>query len=104
MRVIGYLLGCVLAVIAAQIGAWILTFVLAFANITGIAAVLVGEDVALSILGVIGNVIFAVLFGYFISQSLAWYRSSFRGDASLIPDPPVPSACEAPWMSNQVPI
>lgn len=84
MRILGYLVCCLLAVIGAQIGAWILTFVLAFANITDFGARIVGPDLATSLLGWVGRIIFAFLFGVLIKASLDWYRPGYSGDPSFL--------------------
>lgn len=82
LRVVGYYVLCLASIVAAYVGSVIAAVFVSFANVTAIVAALLGEDAALSIIQLLGNILFAVLAGYLMSES---FRSAMRPGVSDIP-------------------
>lgn len=84
VRLPGFYAFCLLSIGLAYVGAVVLAALVSFANIAIFAAMLVGADSAASIIQLLGNIVYAVLAGYLVTES---YKSLIRPstrDASLI--------------------
>lgn len=84
MRVVGYFAYCAVAVVVAQIGSMVLAFVLSFANISIWVAALFGEGLAGQILQVVGNLLFAGIFGFTVAAAVHWFRPTLDSGAQEI--------------------
>lgn len=60
---------CLASVVLAYIGSVVAAVVLSGANVTGIAAAFLGEDGALTLIQLLGNVLFAWALGYLVAAS-----------------------------------
>lgn len=79
-----YLAGCLLSVVAAYVVSVIAGVILSSANITSIAAGLIGEEGAASLLQLLGNLLFAVVLGYLVVASFASAFHQSGEDGTLV--------------------
>jgi hypothetical protein len=81
---LGYMAACLASVVAAYVIAVIFGVLLGAANVTAIAAALIGEEGALSLLQLLGNLVFAGVLGVSVVAS---FSSAFHGpsdDGTLV--------------------
>lgn len=83
-RLAAYGVWCLVSVVVAYVISVVAGIFLTAANVTAIAAAFLGEDGALTLIQLVGNLLFAATLGYLIAAS---FTSTFRGrddDATLV--------------------
>ena len=82
VRLFGYLGGCVIAVLVAQVGAWLFGVFATFTALAGFITQVAGAEVASGIIQLLGNLAFAAIFGYLVAELVGWLvgtSSTLRG-------------------------
>lgn len=81
-RLAAYLFWCMAGMVVGYIAAVIVGLVLTFANVSTIAAAIVGPDAAFTVIGLIGNAVFAGIAGF--AAASAFQQISKMPDDLLI--------------------
>lgn len=71
-RFVGYLAWCACSVALAQISAILVTVFAAFANLTTFVGAIFGVDIASGLVEIVGNLAFAVSFGWLLAHGIRW--------------------------------
>lgn len=71
-RLLAFVGGCIASLAVAQAGAMIVLFAGSYTNIAGMAAGIAGDETALLLLQVIGNIAFGATFGWLIGTLVQW--------------------------------
>lgn len=81
-RFLGYLAWCAVSVGLAQVGGILIGLIATFTNLAGFVGAMLGPDVADWLVRLVGNLAFAMIFGYLVGEGVRWLL--VRADESAI--------------------